>query len=94
MHNKEFKELMNVLKVAAKDEALFEEFLKDLLTPQELREIPTRWEIVKRLYKGETHATIAGTLKIGIGTVTRGANELKDKNGGFMKMLKKMYPKK
>jgi Trp operon repressor len=91
MKNTKKEELLKALMVASKDKALLEAFLEDLLTPVELREVPTRWEIVRRLSKGEKHADIAHTLKIGIGTVTRGSIEMRDKNGGFAKVLKKMY---
>ncbi len=91
MQNSQMDELLKILVVASKDKALLRAFLEDLLTQKELQEIPVRWEIVRRLYKGEVHTGIAKDLKIGIGTVTRGANELKDKNGGFIKVLKKMY---
>ena len=91
MQNKRFKDMLKAFQVASKDEALLEEFLKDILTPKELEEIPTRWEIVHRLYSGEPHHKIAKELHIGVGTVTRGSKEMKDKNGGFMKVLKKLY---
>ena len=91
MRTQQLNELVKVLQIASKDKALLEEFLKDILTQKELEEIPTRWEIVRRLYKGEIHKDIAKDLKIGVGTVTRGSKEMKDKNGGFMKVLKKIY---
>ena len=83
-------ELLEVLKAAAKDKASLGEFLNDLLTPQEYEEIQTRWQIVKRLAKGEPQRTIARDLKIGIATVTRGSRALTDKNGGCAKMAKKL----
>jgi len=50
----------------------------------------TRWQIVKRLAKGEPQRTISRDLKIGIATVTRGSRALSDKKGGFALMLKKL----
>ncbi len=91
MKNSQMDELLKVLATASKDKALLRTFLEDLLTPKELQEIPVRWEIIRRLQKGDVHKNIAKDLKVGIGTVTRGANELKDKNGGFIKVLKKLY---
>ena len=66
------------------------EFLVDILTPAEFEAQALRWQIVKRLNKGETHRAIAGDLGIGISTVNRGSRELRNKNGGFAVMLKKI----
>lgn len=90
MNNTQMNEFLKVLAVASKDKALLKSFLEDLLTQKELKEIPVRWEIIRRLQKGDVHKNIAKELKVGIATVTRGANELKDKNGGFIKVLKKL----
>jgi TrpR family trp operon transcriptional repressor len=94
MKNTKNEELLRAMMLAAKDQALLEAFLEDLLTPRELAALPKRWEIMRRLYGGEHQWSIAGDLKIGIATVTRGSRELKDKEGGFAKVLKKMYSKK
>ena len=90
MKNTQMEELLKVLMVASKDKALLKAFIEDLFTPKELEEIPTRWQIVKRISKGEPHSKIAKELHIGVGTVTRGSVELKDKKGGFAQMLKKI----
>lgn len=50
--------------------------LEGILTPQELLEIPTRLEIVKRLKEGIPQQRIAKDLKVGVATVTRGSKEL------------------
>lgn len=86
-------ELLKAFMVASKDKMLLEAFLEDLLTPKELRALPKRWEITRRLYKGEAQWSVANDLKIGIATITRGSRELRDKNGGFAKVLKKLYRK-
>jgi len=52
-------------------------FLKGLLTPQELEQLPVRLKIVKMLKQGMPHRKIAEELGIGIATVVRGARELK-----------------
>ncbi|NCQ54728.1 MAG: transcriptional regulator [Candidatus Pacebacteria bacterium CG10_big_fil_rev_8_21_14_0_10_42_12] len=53
------------------------DFLKGIMTPQELIEIPQRLEIVRRLKQGDTQRKIAEDLGVGIATVTRGSRELK-----------------
>lgn len=82
------KELLKITQLAAKDKKLLDEFLCDLLTPKEYREITTRWQIVKQLSKKIPHRQIAKNLKIGIATITRGSRELQNPNGGFQKMIK------
>jgi len=83
-------EFIDVLESAAQNRQSLSEFLFDILTPSEYKEVVTRWQIVKRLAKGESQRTIAKDLKIGIGTVTRGSRELADANGGFALMIKKL----
>ena len=90
MNKKHEEELIAVFMKAAGEKAFFKEFLSDMLTPAEMKEVVTRWQIVQRLAKGEPQRTIAKDLKIGIATVTRGSRALGNKNGGFAKMVKKM----
>jgi TrpR family trp operon transcriptional repressor len=91
MINKKYQEeLVKMLLIASKDIALFEAVLLDLLTPAEYGEIVVRWQIVKRLAKGESQRSIARDLKIGIATVTRGSRELMDSTGGFAQVLIRM----
>jgi len=87
------KELLEVLVKAGEDKNLMAEFLVDITTPSELEDMALRWQIVKKLNKGETHRSIAGDLGLGISTVTRGSRELRNKNGGFHLMLKKIGKK-
>lgn len=87
-------ELVAILARISKDKDLTHEFLKDLFTPAEYRDIATRWQIVKRLQKGETHADIAQSLHVGVATVTRGSRELSDWNGGFQRVLRLIEGKK
>lgn len=59
-----------------KDEKDMKEFLKGILTPQELEEIPVRLQIVKMLKLGIPQHKIAKELGIGVATVTRGSKEI------------------
>jgi TrpR family trp operon transcriptional repressor len=72
-----------------RDKQLMSEFLQDILTPNELQEVVTRWQIVKRLAKHVPQRKIAEELEVGIATVTRGSRELLDPRGGFNKVLEK-----
>ena len=60
------------------------EFLKGILTPTELEEIPTRLQIVKMLKQGTPQREIAEKLGVGVATVTRGSLEIK--RGSFKKI--------
>jgi len=84
------KELVEVFSKIHGDKNFMHEFLLDILTPSEFETLALRWQLVKKLNKGETHRTVAGDLGLGISTVTRGSRELRNKNGGFHSMLKKL----
>ncbi len=84
------QEIVDVFSKILGDRKLMAEFMMDILTPAEFEALALRWQIVKKLKKGETHRSIAGDLGLGISTVTRGSRELRNKNGGFHLMLKKL----
>ncbi len=84
------KELVIVFSKIHGDQKLMAEFLIDILTPDEFETLSLRWQIVKKLDKGETHRSIAGDLGLGISTVTRGSREFRNKKGGFHLMLNKL----
>src|SRR3989338_923730 len=86
-------ELVEVFSRIFGDKKLMAEFLVDILTPAEFEALALRLQIVKRLNKGETHREVAGDLGIGVSTVNRGSRELRNKNGGFHLMLKKLGAK-
>lgn len=84
------KELVEIFSEIRGDKKLMAEFLVDILTPVEFEILAKRWQVIKKLNKGEAHREIAGELGIGISTVTRGSRELRNRNGGFHLMLKKL----
>ena len=84
------KELVEVFSKIYGDKKLMAEFLVDVLTPSEFEGLALRWQIIKKLNRGETHRSVAEDLGLGISTVTRGSRELRNKNGGFHLMLKKL----
>ena len=75
------KEIVEVIYKIAKDKELLGDFVKDLLTPREFDNVGVRWQIVKRLAKGEYQQTIAEDLHLGVATVTRGSREMRKKKG-------------
>lgn len=89
-HHKYLNELLDVMQVAAKDKKVLSQFLEALLTPTELDELPKRLQIIKRLEAGKTHRNIASELEVGVGTISRGARELRNPNSGFHKIINKL----
>lgn len=73
--NNELTYLISTLLSIKTDKEMFE-FLCGILTSQELEEIPTRLEIVKRLKEGIPQHQIAKDLNVGVATVTRGSKEI------------------
>ena len=84
------QELVEVFSRITSDKEFVTLFLKDILTPNEFETLALRWQIVKKLKKGEDHRSIVGDLGLGMSTVTRGSRMLRNKNGGFNLMLKKL----
>jgi len=81
-------EIATVL-AATKDRDLVEEFLKSILTGNEIEEISSRWEIVKLLKTGMSQRKISETLGVSLCKITRGSKELKDNDSAMDKMVEK-----
>ncbi len=81
-------ELIRLLREIAKEPGMLESFLVDILTPAEYDEIARRRQIVKQLAKETPQRKIAKDLRVGVATITRGARELLDPDGGFIQALK------
>ena len=76
VYNKRFEELVStLLKIKSKEQ--MRDFIKGILSPKELEEIPARLAIVKMLKQKVAQRKIAEELEVGIATVTRGSKELK-----------------
>ncbi len=73
----------------SKDKKLMREFLFDLLSPAEYRELSVRWQIIKMLEQKVPHREIAKKLKVSVATINRGSMELANKKGGFKAALSK-----
>ncbi|MDE2311599.1 MAG: hypothetical protein KGJ93_00710 [Patescibacteria group bacterium] len=84
-------ELESLLHNAAKSPALLHEFLGDLLSLKEYKDLAVRWQIVKLMEQGFSNRQIIKRLKVSPVTVTRGAKEMFNKHGGFRLMLNKHY---
>ena len=85
------QELTELLIKIGSDKKLLNDFLADLLTPAEFREIATRLQIVKQLKRGALQREVVDSLHAGMATVTRGSRTLLNPNGGFNQVLRKYY---
>ncbi len=79
---------MEISSVLAKigDAALLERFFREILTSKEVRDISSRWELVKLLEAGVSQREIARKLGLSLCKITRGSRELK-KNDSAMRLL-------
>lgn len=66
---------------------LIGEFLRSILTATEIKEIATRWALVRLIDLGMSQRTIARELGLSLCKITRGSKELKKKNSAFRQMV-------
>lgn len=64
-----------------------EAFFREILSEKELEALQLRWELMKRLKKGESQRNIAKELHISLCKITRGAKILKQPNGIIRRIL-------
>jgi TrpR family trp operon transcriptional repressor len=83
------KEISQILSKIDRDKTV-EDFLYSILTPNEVKNISSRWEIVKRIEKGLSQRKIATDLHLSLCKITRGSRELK-KSNSVLKMILRKY---
>jgi len=69
------------------DEELIRAFLQDILTPKERHDISARWELVKRLFLGNSQRKIAAELGLSLCKITRGSRELKKERSALRTII-------
>ncbi len=80
------KEISEVL-AFTDDPQVIENFLKSILTKYEIKEISSRWELVKLLRSGLSQRKISEKLGISLCKITRGSRELKKDKSVFKAMI-------
>jgi len=75
---------------ALKNEEEFGNFLRDLLTPKEIKEFSNRVEIARLLAEGKPYLYIAKEVGVSTTTVTRVAYWLFSGCGGYYQVFKKL----
>ena len=88
MSNK-LAEIVSVM-LSGKDKSSVEVFMRCLLTPQEISDISSRWEIFKLLSEGVSQRKIAGRLGVSLCKVTRGSREMKEHKEVILEMMEKL----
>ena len=78
-----------ILAVKSKEEAV--NFFRDLLTLPELSEFSSRWQMVKRLVRGEPYLKIAKDLGVSTTTVARVAHWLHEGRGGYKALAERLF---
>ncbi len=74
------------------DKNLIEDFLRSILTEKEVKDISSRWELVKLLDEGLSQRKIAKELQLSLCKITRGSKELKKDNSAFKKVIREYIP--
>lgn len=90
--NAELHEIATLL-AQSQDPAFTEEFLRQLLTPDEVEEIEKRWLLVKLLHQGRRQRDIARELHMSLCKITRGSKELKKQSSAFLRALARLAAK-
>lgn len=70
-----------------------EEFITDLFTPAERKDLWERWSIVDMLFRGNSQRDIRDRLKVSISKVTRGSRELQFGTGAFRRVWEALNKK-
>jgi TrpR family trp operon transcriptional repressor len=69
------------------DVELIERFLRSILTQRELDDLSSRWELVKRLRRGDSQRTISRDLGLSLCKITRGSREMKAADSALRRVL-------
>ncbi|MDT3358056.1 MAG: trp operon repressor, partial [Spirochaetota bacterium] len=64
-----------------------QKLLEEMLTPNELKDLLLRWNLMKDLYKGLPQREIAASYGISLCKITRGSKILKQKDSYCKKLL-------
>lgn len=93
MHKQTIDDILYVIQ-HMQDPSVLQNFLLDILTPQEIHELTTRWAVIKKLSEGQSQRSIRDELGTSISLVTRGSHQYKKGFGGFkvaLDVLKERY---
>ncbi|KKP38858.1 MAG: phosphoribosylformylglycinamidine synthase subunit PurS [Candidatus Peregrinibacteria bacterium GW2011_GWF2_33_10] len=89
LKTKEMKKLYEAI-LTLKTTKECEAFFRDLCTLSEMKEMGERFEVVRRVYKGETYRFINEKTGVSTATITRVAHWLNHGMGGYKLVLERM----
>jgi TrpR-related protein YerC/YecD len=69
------------------------DFFRDLLTEKEIQEFSSRWQVAQMLWQNISYSTIEKETGMSSTTIARISKWLNDGEGGYNKMLDRLYPK-
>ena len=83
----------DLLKLFAKttDQDDMKKLLEELLTPNELKDLILRWNLMKDLYRGKPQREIATAYGISLCKITRGSKILKQPDAYTKRILSDRY---
>jgi len=64
------------------------QFLRELLTPGEIRDIALRWKLLEMLADGRSQRVISESLQVSLCKITRGSKILKQSGGVAARLLR------
>lgn len=86
MDNQNLNEIITFLS-GTSDPQVIRRFLKSIFTPKELKDLSSRWQLVKMLEKGVPQRKIASQLHLSLCKITRGSKELKKRDSVLKKAI-------
>ena len=85
-HRESLRQIFSVLSKSS-DADFIADFFQCLFTPSELKDMATRWMLVRRLDEGVPQRQISKELHISLCKITRGSKELKKGASAFRRLL-------
>lgn len=70
-----------------RDRETMEQFLREVLTAAERRDLALRWELMRRLVAGESQRRIARELGVSLCKITRGSRVIRTRNSVCRRLL-------
>lgn len=68
-----------------------ENFCRDLMTEDEIKEFASRFEVAQMLYQGMTQRKVSALSKVSIATVTRVNKWLKNGKNGYKTIISRLH---
>lgn len=89
----DFNEILETL-ATLKSKNELEDFFREILTENEIKDITFRWRLMKDILAGESQRQIARKYKISLCKITRGSKILKNENSISKKILLNLLKEK